>query len=175
MSPPARLAHIVFNTNDLPAMLAWYRTTLEAETVFATDKIAFLSYDEEHHRIALVATQEFAPHPPENAVGFYHAAFAYSSLGALLDNHDRLAAAGIRPYRTINHGPTISFYYKDPDGNALEFQVDRFASAEHAKNWMATSPAYARNPVGIAVSPGELRKQLDAGIPWEAIARRDDE
>lgn len=175
MSPPARLAHIVFNTNDLPAMLAWYRAALEAETVFANEHIAFLSYDEEHHRIALVATHEFAPHPPEDSAGFYHAAFAYHSLQELLDNHDRLAAANIRPYRTINHGPTISFYYKDPDGNALEFQVDRFADAKDAKDWMTNSPAYARNPVGVPVSPEHLRRQLEAGATWEAIARRPDE
>jgi catechol-2,3-dioxygenase len=175
MSPPARLAHIVFNTNDLPAMRSWYETVLDAEAVFATDRIAFLTYDEEHHRIALVATQPFKPHPPENSVGFYHAAFAYGSLVELLENHDRLAAAGIRPYRLINHGPTISFYYKDPDGNALEFQVDRFASAAEAKQWMATSPAYARNPVGTPITAEALRSQLDAGLTCEKIARRADE
>ena len=33
------------------------------------------------------------------------------------------------PVRTINHGPTVSMYYKDPDGNQVELQVDVFDKA----------------------------------------------
>lgn len=175
MSAPSKLAHIVFFTNNLERMVDWYCTVLDAEVVFSNDKIAFLTYDDEHHRIALVATHEFAPRPTVDSVGFYHAAFAHDSLPLLLDNHDRLALVGIRPYRTINHGPTISFYYKDPDGNALELQVDRFETAAAAKEWMATSEAYARNPVGVPVSPEELYRQMNDGVPWTTIARRSDE
>lgn len=175
MSAPSGLAHIVFYTNDLMPMVEWYCMVLDAEVVFSNDKIAFLTYDDEHHRVALVATYEFAPRPAVDTVGFYHAAFAYDSLPLLLHNYDRLAAAGIGPSRTINHGPTISFYYKDPDGNALEFQVDRFETAAAAKEWMATSEAYARNPVGLPVDPEELRRQVNDGVPWATIARRSDE
>ncbi|MHA6769751.1 VOC family protein [Sphingobium ummariense] len=174
MTAPMKLAHIVFRTNDLPAMQQWYCTVLDAHVVFGNDRIAFLTYDKEHHRIALVAAGPFAARPKEPAVGFYHAAFAYRDLRELLDNHDRLLALGIKPWRVINHGLTISCYYADPDGNDIEFQVDRFEDAEDAKIWM-TGDAFANNPVGLEVDPDALRRRLDAGEPIESIMRRADE
>jgi hypothetical protein len=35
----------------------------------------------------------------------------------------------IRPFYSINHGPTTSLYYTDPDGNRVELLVDNFATA----------------------------------------------
>lgn len=175
MSSPRQLSHIVFQTNQLPAMRDWYCTVFEAQVVHGSDQLAFLTYDSEHHRIALLALQPLAEKNPQPTVGFVHAAFSYHDLTELLDNHDRLAALGIHPDRTINHGPTISFYFRDPDGNSIEFQIDRFANSADAKHWMATSPAYARNPIGVLVKPAELRARLQAGEPFARIATRDDE
>jgi catechol-2,3-dioxygenase len=174
MSAPNRLAHIVFRTNNLQGMIDWYCAVLDAHVVFANSKIAFLTYDEEHHRIALIATQPFALKSDLPSVGFYHAAFTYNELRTLLDNHDRLLAQGVRPWRTMNHGPTMSFYYKDPDGNDIELQVDRFANALDAQQWM-TGEAFARDPIGLLVDPADLRRRLDAGESFASIMRRADE
>ena len=73
-------------------------------------------------------------------------------MGELLDNYERLAARGIRPFRCINHGPTTSMYYADPDGNRVELQVDNFATPEEATAWMA-SPEFAANPIGVDFDP----------------------
>jgi catechol-2,3-dioxygenase len=54
--------------------------------------------------------------------GLEHIAATYGSLGELLATYRRLATHRIEPYWSINHGPTISLYYKDPDGNRLELQ-----------------------------------------------------
>ena len=43
-----------------------------------------------------------------------------------------LAGDSIKPYWCINHGLTTSLYYHDPDDNAVELQVDNFASSEEA-------------------------------------------
>lgn len=171
---PLRLAHIVFRTNALQKMMDWYCSVLGAHVVFANDRIAFLTYDEEHHRIALIATQTFAPRAPSPAVGFYHSAFTYEGLPQLLATYDRLQQEGILPWRTINHGPTVSFYYADPDGNDVELQVDRFADARDAELWMA-GEAFARNPVGIEIDPEELCRRVAAGEPAADIMRRSDE
>jgi catechol-2,3-dioxygenase len=174
MTSPIRLAHIVFRTNDLPAMQNWYCDVLEAHVVFGNAHIAFITYDEEHHRIALIATEPFAPRPSGKTVGFYHSAFTYKGLRELLDTYDRLIARGIKPWRTINHGPTISFYYADPDGNDVELQVDRFADALDAQQWMM-GEAFSKNPIGIEIDPADIRRRLESGEAFDSIMRRADE
>ena len=64
--------------------------------------------------------------PASNARGLEHVAFTYASLGDLLDTYERLRELGITPYWSINHGPTTSLYYRDPDGNGIELQIDSF-------------------------------------------------
>ncbi|AUW57795.1 biphenyl 2,3-dioxygenase [Sphingobium sp. SCG-1] len=174
MTAPTRLSHIVHRTNELKVMCDWYCAVLEAHVVFANDRIAFLTYDDEHHRIAFAATAEFAPRPTVPTVGFYHVAFTYETLGDLLDTYERLLAAGIRPWRTINHGPTMSFYYADPDGNDVELQVDRFKDPLDAQTWMHGT-AFANNPIGIEVRPEDLRRRLEDGEPFDSIMVREDE
>ena len=46
-------------------------------------------------------------------------------------------------------------YYRDPDGNRVELQIDNFATAEEGQAWML-SPAFAQNPIGVEYDPDEL-------------------
>lgn len=172
MSAP-RLAHYVLRTNQLAAMVDWYCKVLQARVNFGNGKLAFLTYDQEHHRLALVALEAYAPKPEQLSVGFYHAGFAFDSLGDLLANYERLKALGIAPYRSINHGPTLSFYYRDPDGNDVETQVDTFPDAESTNAWMR-SEAFARNPIGVNFIPEDLIAQYRRGVPDSVLLRRPD-
>lgn len=174
MTPPQKLAHVVFRTNDLATMKSWYETVLEATAMFANDKLAFLTYDDEHHRLALIATEEYTPKPATTSVGFYHVAFTYGGLGELLDTYERLAAEGILPTRTINHGPTLSFYYRDPDGNDVELQIDRFATSDEVTDWIGKG-YFAQDQIGKLVEPADLRRRLEGGEPVASILRRADE
>ena len=174
MIAPSRLAHIVFRTAQMTTMINWYKEVLGAHVVFENPKIAFLTYDGEHHRIAFIAGNSFLPAKHAPQVGFYHSAFAYDRLMDLLDTGDRLARIGIEPWRKINHGPTISFYYSDPDGNDVELQVDRFPNPDDATAFMM-SDIFRDNPIGIDIDPAVLRSQLNAGIPLADIMRRADE
>jgi catechol 2,3-dioxygenase-like lactoylglutathione lyase family enzyme len=63
MITPPRLAHCVFRTNQLPQMVDWYCKLLGAHVNHRSDKIAFLSNDAEHHRIALIALELYAQSP----------------------------------------------------------------------------------------------------------------
>jgi hypothetical protein len=58
---------------------------------------------------------------------------------------------GIVPVRTINHGPTVSMYYKDPDGNQVELQVDAFDKAG-AASYFHTEP-FARTRSACCSTP----------------------
>ena len=48
--------------------------------------------------------------------GVDHVAYTYASLGDLVDTYSRLKKRGIEPYWPVRHGPTLSLYYRDPDG-----------------------------------------------------------
>ena len=174
MTKPIRLAHIVFRTRDMQRMKDWYCTVLGAHVVNGNDNIAFLTYDDEHHRVALIQSDSFAPRPDGLSVGFYHSAFTYAGLRELIDTYDRLKALGITPRRTINHGPTMSIYYTDPDGNDVELQVDRFADALDAQEWMR-GEAFTANPIGIEVDIEDIRTRLERGDAFADIMRRPDE
>jgi catechol-2,3-dioxygenase len=98
-------------------------------------------------------------------------AYTYANVGDLLDTYSRLKQSGIRPYWPVHHGPTLSFYYKDPDGNRLEFQVDCFATADEASAYMQGED-FAANPIGVQIDPDVLLKQYRSGVPEQTLLRR---
>ena len=51
---PAKFAHVVLRTASYDAVIAWYATVLQARVAFRNDFIAFLTYDDEHHRVAVI-------------------------------------------------------------------------------------------------------------------------
>ncbi len=167
---PVKFAHIVFRTSNKDEMVTWYRTVLEAEPALQNPFITFLTFDDEHHRIAIVAMPKLEAQSPRTA-SMDHCAFTYGSLGDLLTTFRRLREAGIEPYWCINHGPNLSFYYRDPDGNQVELQVDVFESPEAVNAWYADSD-FAANPIGVKFDPDELITRFEAGEAIEELTRR---
>jgi len=167
---PMKLAHVVRRTSRFEEMLAWYQTFLGAEVVHSDGMLAFLTYDDEHHRIAIAGIPGL-PDAPPLAAGTDHVAFTHADLGDLLYTYARLKAEGITPYWCINHGPTTSMYYKDPDGNKVELQVDNFATADECNAWMR-SGAFAANPIGVVFEPEELLARYRAGEPLAVLVTR---
>jgi catechol-2,3-dioxygenase len=168
--PPAKLAHIVRRTRRLDEMVRWYCLVLGAEVVHSDDVLAFLTYDDEHHRIALAAIPGLEDQPAM-AVGTDHVAFTHADVGDLLYTYARLKREGIEPYWCINHGPTTSMYYKDPDGNRIEFQVDNFPSADETNRWIRSGD-FARNPIGVVFDADALYERYRAGEPFETLLAR---
>ena len=171
--PPTKLAHLVFRTNQLERMVQWYCDVLEARRTFSDSNIACITYDDEHHRIAFVGHERWGERPEGRCVGFHHCAFTYSGLGDLLETYQRLKARGIVPWRPILHGPTLSMYYRDPDGNDVELQVDSYAKMEDAVAFMQ-SEAFARDALGPEFDPEEMIAKLKAGVPAERLVLRPD-
>lgn len=167
---PVKLAHVVFRTSRFAEMVAWYKVVLNAKPAFESDEIAFLAYDDEHHRIAFIHVPGLTEQPAGQA-GVHHVAFTYDSLDTLLDNYQRLHAKGVQPSWPVNHGPTTSLYYTDPDGNQLEFQIDNYNTVEEAGEFFFTE-AFATNPIGVDFDPAELRRRLQAGEEQNQLKRR---
>ncbi len=170
--PPEKLAHFVIRTSNYREVVDWYKTVLGAEPAFENDILCFLSYDEEHHRVAVLNIPDLQPQP-DGVTGFHHAAFTYAGLGDLLATYKRLRDAGIRPVFPINHGPTTSMYYADPDGNQIELQVDNYDTVEEATKFFYTQ-AFAENPIGVEFDPDELLRRYEAGEPEDDLKRRPD-
>lgn len=169
---PSKLAHFVLRTSRYSEILDWYKTVLNAKPAFESEALAFLSYDDEHHRVAIlnIPTLQEAP---AGIAGVHHVAFTYDSLSVLLENYERLKSLGIAPSYVINHGPTTSLYYEDPDHNQVEFQVENFGSVEESGKFFF-SKAFAENPIGVEFDPDDLLRRLRAGEPEEDLKRRPD-
>jgi catechol 2,3-dioxygenase-like lactoylglutathione lyase family enzyme len=167
---PVKLAHVVFRTSRYAEIVAWYKTVLNAKAAFANDVLTFLSYDDEHHRVAVINMPDLGARAT-TAAGLHHVAFTFRTLADLITTYVRLRDLGIKPVFVINHGPTTSLYYEDPDGNNIEFQIDNFESIEDATAFFY-SPAFAENPVGVEFDPEVLLARFRSGEPEADLKRR---
>lgn len=173
---PKRLCHIVLRTvpEKFPAMVQFWTTALGGRVIWANTFLAFISYDDEHHRIAILGRPGTAPHPPGEVYmrsGLAHIAVGYNSLRDLLLAYQHRKVAGISPVWSVNHGPTTSIYYEDPDGNELETQMDNFDRAEDATDFM-NSPQWVGNPVGADIDPEDILKRIDNGESDASLKKR---
>jgi catechol 2,3-dioxygenase-like lactoylglutathione lyase family enzyme len=163
------MAHFVIRTRNVEALVRWYTTVFQAKSVFNNGQLAFLYFDDEHHRIAIGEVPGLED-PNPKVSGFDHIAFAYASMEDLLTTYIRLRDEGIRPYFNIDHGPTTSIYYKDPDGNQIELQLNNFSTLQAAHEYFR-SAAFASNPIGIEINPDELVERWKRGEPADALLR----
>jgi catechol-2,3-dioxygenase len=169
MTRPVKFAHVVYQTRRFDEMIAWYRDVFEAEVVHQDPALAFLTYDDEHHRFAFANLELLNPGGGEARaqVGVNHVAYTWANAGELLETYARLKAKDITPYWPIHHGTTLSLYYQDPDGNRMEFQVDVGTVAE-ATAYM-TSERFAANPIGVEYDPETLLARYRAGADHDSL------
>jgi catechol-2,3-dioxygenase len=165
--------HLNLKTTRLQAMIDWYRAVVGAEVTFQDDVGAWLTNDAANHRIALLAFPGFQDDPEKDTrTGLHHSAFEYASFEDLNASYLRLRDAGIEPAFCVDHGMTLSYYYRDPDANHVELQVDAFGDWRTSREWMHTSPAFAANPIGVFVDPALVADATAAGAPFAEIHRR---
>ena len=167
---PYKLAHVVFRTSRYSELVEWYKTVLGASTAFGNEFLTFLSYDDEHHRVAVIKVDMLGVQPA-GVAGLHHVAFTYRSLEDLLRTYVRLRDLQIRPVFVINHGPTTSLYYEDPDRNQIELQVDNYDTIEEATEFFYTD-AFAINPIGVEFDPEVLLERFNAGESEADLKKR---
>jgi catechol-2,3-dioxygenase len=100
-----------------------------------------------------------------------HFAYTFDSLKSLLVAYRQRKRKGIVPVWCVNHGPTMSMYYRDTDGNTIETQADVFDNAEDANDFMKTEE-FAINPLGVDFDPEELIEKLKKGEPEKELMKR---
>jgi catechol 2,3-dioxygenase len=67
---------------------------------------------------------------------------------------------------------TLSYDYKDPDGNRVELQIDVFGDWAASREWMRPSPDFKANPIGVFVDTAKIAEQAAAVEPFDAIHTR---
>lgn len=163
---PQRFVHIVYRTYRFAEMLAWYQVVFGAKVLYQNPALAFLTYDDEHHRFALADLSVLKPECNETEkvgiTGVDHVAYTFASIDDLFKNYEQLKVEGIMPYWCVHHGLTVSMYYADPDGNQMEFQVDVFDTSEESIAYMC-GPIMAKNPVGVEYDPEDWLAQERSG------------
>ncbi|KAK7214596.1 hypothetical protein V2G26_002599 [Clonostachys chloroleuca] len=97
---PRALAHVVLRTSNFKPMVAFYKAFLGAHATFENEFLSFLTYDGEHHRIAIGNVSGTSEQAPTSA-GLEHLAFSFHNLQDLLSAYTQRKARGILPIWSI--------------------------------------------------------------------------
>ncbi len=174
---PNGLVHVVYRTRRFEEMLAWYAKVFGATLQYQNPALAFLTFDDEHHRFAFADLDVIRPDDgiekdDRGLIGVDHVAWEYPSMRALLENYEELKDSGIIPYWAVNHGMSASLYYADPDGNQMEFSVDVYPTKEECTAYFKGEDI-GQNPVGTEYDPDEWLARLRAGTPEAELLKMD--
>ncbi len=167
------LHHVNLKTRRLDEMIAWYGNLAGLSVVFRWPGGAFLTNDGANHRLALLTSRALSDDADKLVhTGIHHLAFEFPALDDLLAAYVRLAAGGVRPHFTVDHGMTTSFYYADPDGNSVELQVDNFGDWATSTEFMRSAPEFEADPIGPLVDPEQMVRARAEGCSALEIHER---
>lgn len=162
--------HVTIKTSRLQEMVDWYRTLIGVEVNFQDEYNAWTTNDEANHRVAFLAVPGLEDDADKiKHTGMHHSAFEYASFDDLMASFERLKGEGVLPAFSLDHGLTISLYYKDPEGNYVELQSDNFGDWEQSGHFMRTSKDFQSNPIGTFFDPEKVCQAHKAGEPFAAL------
>ena len=171
MARTPKFAHVVFQTSQPAQMRDWYCAVLDGHTVYQDDALCFITFDEEHHRVALLTPPVPLERRTPTTAAAHHVAYTFGDLDELLARYELLRDKGVLPAVCIAHGVTTSMYYRDPDGNFVEMQIDNFAEPDHATAYMH-GPEYHADSVGPAFDPAVMLAARRGGANIEDVINR---
>jgi catechol-2,3-dioxygenase len=178
--PNLRLGEIVLRTSRYEEMRRWYRLLLELEPYFETNLAD--QTEQERERTGRWANQQrlcffrlMLEHPYQQVLalfdvpgtglddpvgpGLHHLQLRDETLQTMAARHCYLKSAGIVPFRTLDHGPSLSSYYRDPDHNVVEISASNHVGKD---DFLAAlgSREFRRNPSGRQVDADAVLAQL---------------
>ena len=162
--------HVTIKTSRLGEMVAWYRNVVGAEVNFQDANNAWMTNDEANHRVAFLSVPGLADDPDKTRHnGMHHSAFEYATFDDLMSSYERMRDIGILPAFCLDHGLTMSLYYRDPEGNFVELQSDNFGDWKQSNEFMRTSPDFASNPIGTFFDPEKVCQAHRAGTTFKDL------
>ena len=172
VTKPAYISHYGIRAQRYKEMIQWYQTVFRARIQHENEFLAFMTFDEEHHRLVIFEDAATVD-KPATAAGVDHVGYGLASFGDLVTTYERLKAEGITPFMPLNHKFTTSLYYRDPDGNDVELSVDNFPTKEGCDAFVRGEEMaeIGRPPFGYAFDPDELARLYHQGASQEILAR----
>lgn len=121
------IGHAVLKVRDLERSAAFYRDVLGLQECGRLEgRMVFFTAGISHHDLAILNVGPDAPDADPNAVGLAHVAFRIGEgYEDLKQAAETLRARGVELDRTADHRASLSVYFKDPDGNEIEFYADQ--------------------------------------------------
>ena len=122
-----RIGHIHLKVSNLERSVKFYTEVLGFElTTRMGRQAAFLSAGGYHHHIGLNTWESAGGSPPpERSTGLYHFAILLPDRLELARVLQRLLDINWPLDGAADHGVSEALYLKDPDGNGIEFYIDR--------------------------------------------------
>ena len=165
-----KLHHVTLKTARLDEMIDWYGTVIGGSVTYMDPRNAWMTNDDANHRIAFLVAPGLRDDDEKTAhTGMHHSAFEYDSFDDLLASYRRLKDEGIEPSFCLDHGLTTSLYYRDPDGNFIELQIDAFGDWALSTEFMRTSPSFAANPIGYFFDIARVDAAHRAGADFATL------
>lgn len=166
------LHHVTMKTSRLDEMVDWYALVVGAQVQFRNELAAWTTNDEANHRIAFLAVPGLSDDTDKiRHNGMHHCAFEFDSFADLMSTFNRLRKAGIEPAFCLDHGMTISIYYRDPEANYVELQSDVFSDWKRSSEYMRTSPVFAENPIGVFFDPARVYETYRSGTDFKTLQK----
>ena len=167
-----RISEIVLRTSRYEEVRRWYQAVLGIEPYLDNERVSFRRLHSEfpYTQVLAIFNRAEAGQGDPTGPGLDHMQFREPSFGALMDHYERLRALGIKPFRSMNHGPGTSFYYRDPDGNVVEFSGANFASEAEYFAFL-DSDAFRRNISGVAIDPDDFVAKYRSGMPQKDLVK----
>ena len=135
-----------------------------AKVQFRDPGAAWMTNDAANHRVAFLAVPGLGDDAQKTQHnGMHHLAFEYDSFDDLMSSFDRMRKGGVEPAFCLDHGLTISLYYRDPEGNFVELQSDNFSDWKLSSEFMRTSSDFAANPIGTFFNPARFTTNSSRG------------
>lgn len=166
------LHHVNIKTSRLDEMIRWYGLVVGTQVQFRYETGAWTTNDGANHRIAFLAVPGLSDDADKvRHNGMHHCAFEYGSFAELMSAYDRLRQSGVEPAFSLDHGMTMSLYYKDPDGNFVELQSDNFSDWKRSGEYMRRSPQFAANPIGVFFDPARVYETFRSGTDFGTLEK----
>ena len=166
------ISHYGIRAKQLNEMIEWYSQVFQAKVQHQNEFLAFMTFDDEHHRLVIFEDPETVARPA-TAAGVDHVGYGVASFGDFVGIYERLKKQGITPFAQLNHRFTTSLYYHDPDGNEVEFSVDNFATKAECSEFVRSEEMseIGRPPFGYTFDPDELAALVHQGASIKTLAR----
>lgn len=171
---PTRFGHhLIYSGKKFEDMVRWYRTLINGDVVVGDEAPSpeLLARDDVD-TIVIVKKPAVEQDEGPYRTGIFHIAWSYASLAELMTVYRYARDNGILPQSVLNTGILLQFYYVDPEGNYLEFEVDAHDTSKATQEAQRSGKREAELKHWI-YDPEVILKMMEAGWSDYDILRHD--